>query len=79
MEVCRAYTRLPVTGTLQKENEMPLQGGSLCTPTVFFHGTNIGLKHTIIPLILLGFYCSSEQVAFLIMNSSLKYGLHSAV
>lgn len=78
MDACRSPTRLSVTGTFQKENEVPLSGGSreCCTATAFSHGTNLELKHAVLPLILLYFSCSSDKASFLLMISSLKYGLH---
>lgn len=52
------------------ENETPLSGGSqeFCTATAFSHETTLKLRHTVTPLALLYFYCSSDQVSSLLMN-----------
>lgn len=77
MDVCRHPARLPVTGTFQKENEMPVSEGSqeFCPATAFSHGSNLDLKRTAIPLVLLYFYHSCDQGSFLLMNICLKYQL----
>lgn len=54
---------------------MPVSEGSqeFCPATAFSHGSNLNLKRTAIPLVLLYFYHSCDQGSFLLVNICLKY------